>query len=1156
MLNKNACNLKMLMAAVFFLTGLVDPCVGQSQSGKQASGIMPNIMPVSPEASSLGKYGEWPVSYYTGTTNISIPIYQIESGEFVLPVQLSYHTGGVKIDEIPSWVGTNWTLNAGGAITRSTVGLPDEDDNGFLTRNLRGQFLKTNYDLYDGNDYVALKRISENTIDTEPDLFFYNFAGQSGKFYFDKEGNFQAIPVNSLKVLNSPIKNPQIAYWEIADQNGNVFYFGTGYTGSNGGGLEFSSTFTRPQSGGSSSALENISAWYLTKIVLKNNADVIYLDYNDKTESYKAPPVYSYKILDYSGLGPVEYDHAELTATIADYKTSLKLESILRNGVVNSSDSYSPTAINIFGKSQLSKIRWNNGEVNLESLIDRQDIIGKNLTKISVLNNTREKLKEVRFYYSYFNERYYIDSLVEYGALSSRKSSHKFLYESPELLPKKHNNSQDHWGYYNQSGNQHLLPFNPVFKSSLLNANRNPDQNYMKFGILKQIVYPTGGVTNFQYEANVYRSDEVVGGGDPDQPYVGASLTVGASEPQSSDYKRIADFVIARDNEPVTAVLNFKNYGKPPRKDAGVLPIVMIQKLIGDTYQTVASWDAYDNTPSIPVANSNGLYDFEITKNINLGSATYRIVTDLKPETFGLGDPPAIWPEVKVYFKYTTRSSQIGGGIAPGVPAYATGGGLRIKEVSNSIDGTVIGRKQYAYQDGQLLLFPKYIHEYGEEVTYLFTPGICTHFIARYKEITSSSQAVLGFTQGSPVGYKYVIEKNVSPLGDDIGYNTYNYSFAPDELNLITHNSNFWPDQNIQNKTFPLNSNEYKRGLLLEKEVFKRKSDNSYVRIFHQSNRYEFNDGNLSKRFNSLKALRVKKMIDMNYSCGPVFDGIRVFDRSYLCFAYSFYNIFTGWVQTRYTQETTYDQNGENPVVSKTDFNYANPLHLQVTSTVTTNSAGKTDIQESLYPHEMVSSVRDPNGIYQSMVAKNIISPVVEQKRNNNGIVSLNRTNYYQPYPNMFVPQSVEKLNDVSGLMEVILRYYDYNEKGNVVSLSQENGPKITYLWSYNGKYPVAEIKNSDYAAVRSILGQTAIDAFLNSNPDKAAVDNLINPLRTGLPNTQINSISYKSLIGITSQTDAKGQITYCEYDNFQRLLNIKDQHGNIVKSYKYHFKN
>lgn len=1154
MLSKNAYSLKMLMVTIFFLTGLVESSLGQNQPGKQSSGIMPNIMPVSPEASSLGKYGEWPVSYYTGTTSISIPIYQIETGGFVLPIQLSYHTGGVKIDEIPSWVGTNWTLNAGGAITRSTVGLPDEEDNGFLTRNLRGQF-RSYYDIYKEKDYVALKRISENVIDTEPDLFFYNFAGQSGKFYFDKEGNFQAIPVNSLKVLNSPIKNPQIAYWEIADQNGNVFYFGTGYTGSSGGGLEFSSTFTRPQSGGSQTVLESVSAWYLTKIVLKNNADVIYLDYNDKTESYKAPPVYSYKMLDNGGSGPVEHANVFLAERVSNYKTFLGLESILRNGVIDNGNVYSPTTVNIFGKSQLNKIRWSGGELNLESLIDREDILGKNLTKISILNHTSEKFKEVKFFYSYLNERYYLDSLVEYGAVSTRKSSHKFVYESPELLPKKHNSSQDHWGYYNQSGNQHLLPFDPIFQSSLLNANRNPDQTFMKFGILKQIVYPTGGITNFQYEANVYRSDEVLGGGDPDQPYVGASLTLVASEPQSSVYNRVADFIIGRNNEPVRAVLNFKNYGKPPRKEAGVLPIVMVQKLFGNAYQTVSSWDAYDNTPAIPVANGNGLYDFEVIKNINLDSGTYRIVTDLKPETFGLGDPPAIWPEVKVYFNYTTPSGENGGGITPGVPTYATGGGLRIKEINNAIDGNIVSRKQYTYQDGQLLLFPKYVHQYGEEVTHLFPLSYCTYFFARYREITSSSQAILGFTQGSPVGYKYVTEKDVSPQGDDLGYTKYNYSFVPDEFNRVILHDAFWYIQNV-NRTFPVNSHEYRRGLLLGKEVFKRKDNGSYIKVSNQRNGYEFNDGDLSKRFNRLEGFRVKKMIDINYTCGPEFDGVKVFDAFYNCFAFCSYYLFTGWVQTQFTEETSYDQNGENPVVLKTDFIYDNPLHLQVTGSVTTNSAGKTDTQESSYPHEMVSSGKDPNGIYQNMITKNIISPAVEQKRNNNGVVSWSRTNYYQPYPNVFVPQSVEKLNDASGLMEVALRYYDYNAKGNVISLSQENGPRITYLWSYNGKYPVAEIKNSDYAAVKAILGQTAIDAFLNSNPDKTAVDNLINPLRKGLPNTQINSVSYKPLIGVTSQTDAKGQVTYYEYDSFQRLLNIKDQYGNIVKSYKYHFKN
>ena len=34
----------------------------------------------------------------------------------------------------------------------------------------------------------------------------------------------------------------------------------------------------------------------------------------------------------------------------------------------------------------------------------------------------------------------------------------------------------------------------------------------------------------------------------------------------------------------------------------------------------------------------------------------------------------------------------------------------------------------------------------------------------------------------------------------------------------------------------------------------------------------------------------------------------------------------------------------------------------------------------------------------------------------------------------------------------------------------------------------------------------------------------------------------------MTSAADAKGEITYYEYDGFQRLINVRNKDGNIIK--------
>src|ERR1044072_7314014 len=54
------------------------------------------VVPPSPNVASLGKYGEIPVSLYTGIPNISIPLFEIKDGSLDVPITLSYHAGGVK----------------------------------------------------------------------------------------------------------------------------------------------------------------------------------------------------------------------------------------------------------------------------------------------------------------------------------------------------------------------------------------------------------------------------------------------------------------------------------------------------------------------------------------------------------------------------------------------------------------------------------------------------------------------------------------------------------------------------------------------------------------------------------------------------------------------------------------------------------------------------------------------------------------------------------------------------------------------------------------------------------------------------------------------------------------------------------------------------
>src|SRR5580698_4701385 len=102
------------LVQIFFLaTALVSKVCAQSPPA------LPTIMPPPADAASLGKYADIPVNMSTGIPNISVPIYNIKTPRLEVPINLSYYASGIKVDDIASWVGLGWSLNAGGAITRT-----------------------------------------------------------------------------------------------------------------------------------------------------------------------------------------------------------------------------------------------------------------------------------------------------------------------------------------------------------------------------------------------------------------------------------------------------------------------------------------------------------------------------------------------------------------------------------------------------------------------------------------------------------------------------------------------------------------------------------------------------------------------------------------------------------------------------------------------------------------------------------------------------------------------------------------------------------------------------------------------------------------------------------------------------------------------------
>jgi hypothetical protein len=174
-----------------------------AQQRDPAAALKNTIVPPSPEAASLGKFGELPVTLNNGLVSISIPVYEIKTPKRTLPISLQYHAAGVKANDIASCVGLGWSLSGIFSISRVIKGMPDEEGRGILNNPLPssdapGDQLKCFY-YHQTNPTTST--------DGQADEFSYSLPGSSGKFMFN---NVQH-PAETRKIYTIPLSAAKIS---------------------------------------------------------------------------------------------------------------------------------------------------------------------------------------------------------------------------------------------------------------------------------------------------------------------------------------------------------------------------------------------------------------------------------------------------------------------------------------------------------------------------------------------------------------------------------------------------------------------------------------------------------------------------------------------------------------------------------------------------------------------------------------------------------------------------------------------------------------------------------------------------------------------------------------------------------------------------------
>ncbi|MEM9338896.1 MAG: PKD domain-containing protein [Bacteroidota bacterium] len=474
---------------------------------------------------------------YTGSANININLYNIQVDGITIPVNLTYNSSGIKVQQEASWVGLGWDLSIGGSITESTFGNAF-DENEFDRRDepifdFEGLGVAGTYGTNTTNvPFVGCEDEDlEGPNGEEANIFNYNALGYSGKFYWDYR-------IRGFKFLGQKNGNVVISGVRSQDNFGDWVSF----TIKPGNGLRL--IFERdvriseiadvwePDQGYPS------GKFHLSKVILSNG-----------------------KTIDFRYVGPYAISSWSYNRVISGNSQESKTEG---------GDHYPDTYADF-----LSKITTPYETIDF-SFSSRSDLHRVDNPKVRSLFprlsqiTIREKVSNQVIKRIKFDNNHYFQSddgsrrlqLRSISVPDNQFENYVFQYNATKLPP-KNSFAVDHWGYYNgEHGNTSFFPRyssgtergdasvighipDSNFPEDLTNwhltgiatANRGANEHYMQAGMLKTIIYGypgygNGWVKRFEYEAHRFiggaiRSANYLNGSQEYQGYsIGGGLRI------------------------------------------------------------------------------------------------------------------------------------------------------------------------------------------------------------------------------------------------------------------------------------------------------------------------------------------------------------------------------------------------------------------------------------------------------------------------------------------------------------------------------------------------------------------------------------------------------------------------------------------------------
>lgn len=1157
----------------------------------------------SPTAASLGKYGDIPVNYHTGIPQISIPIYTASAGPLSLPISLSYHASGLKVQEPASWVGAGWALNAGGVITRTVIGTPDERRTNNAGTAEKGHFSDYGYNNYlAGNVVEDWQPFAEGRRDGEPDLFFFNFGSYSGKFYFRDDRTPVTVPEADFKIepYYTEVSNTSIQSFIITTPDGVKYYFGNtpGLTGTPPIEITKPATF-----GNGLSSANVISSWYLNKVATADDQFAITLSYQPENYGYHTISMFPIDGVPTGGSG-ASFGSTHGYDLVKNIVQGVRLSQIVfPNGNINFIES-------VNARTDLSDISWSPNS-------DLVNQTAKPLGAIQINDAGNTPIKKFNFNYSYFTDnttslpqdiqnfapslqtdkqRLKLDQVQEFsGDGSISKPPHYFTYFN-EQVPRRLSFGIDHWGFSNGiTDNQTVIPtytvFGPNTATVYPGGDRNSNWPAIRGGTLQQINYPTGGYSQFEFEPhNVYNTNSSI---------VNATL--------ANFWIHLYSQGTITNTVPVTivqyspikiAISNTSNYGATFTLTNSSNTVVYNTPIGNNTpsFETTMTLpqDTYQATISLPQASNitggtsviiTQIQTVQTTNTVTIGGNRIKTITHNDGVTSN---------NIVTSYSYTQDNPTLSSAILYSRPAY-------VGIVRNDIIAEI------GYFDATGALVPNPFGPYG---------CVTTPAASYYK--SPSSIRPMATTQGNHIGYAQV---KVAQTGN--GYSLYKYYGAtgvppwlanPGDIAITTLN-NSGCDGNAPNYPAAPLPFDFMRGELK-----------------YQA---QYNEGG-----QLLKEINYTPVYQESTVKTPAFIVVRT-GANYQMIGTK-YQLSTSKKISDAVTEKVYDPASGIFLTSTSNTYYESPFHHQATRAVATNSKGETLETKMKYAFDFRLSTCEgiadgyqqysnaysscygtyitaklncgSNGQCQGNAYLNFITCATNARIN---YVAYRRTNFTNPTNTFKTNHDYARDNTADAELKPVLQLQDNFENpsiettkwkggnllgasfsrfdysavpagkvyinrvqainlaatsstftsaatnannnsivkdgryqdetfvkfydGNLAEITSKDAVTTAYIWGYNKALPIVKSIGTDHATLLASYN---------------AVGGDVSQLRSqsSLSGAQLNTYAYTPMVGMTGETDVNGKSITYEYDKLQRLLLARDFNNNIVKQYDYKY--